>query len=254
MARGPSLRDWQRRRFTGSRGSTISEQYFRIRSFLLAKALAKVKRRNWRPDLVRLGSAYGGHVVASSLLGEKSVCYSAGVGEDVTFDLEVIRRFGCEVHAFDFTPRSIRFIEPIVRSEPKLHFYEFGLWSSDGELEFFEPRNPSHVSYSALNLQRTRHSLVAPVRCLESIMLGLGHDHVDLLKLDIEGAEIEVLESMVASSRIRPRVICLEFDQPRPLKVVLSCVRCLERAGYEIVDIERWNYSFVARQPACGSE
>ena len=39
-------------------------------------------------------------------------------------------------------------------------------------------------------------------------MRELGHDHIDLLKLDIEGAEFAVLEKMTAES-VRPKIICV---------------------------------------------
>ena len=39
-------------------------------------------------------------------LSTGSVIYSFGVGDNVAWDLEMIRRFGCTVHAFDPTPAS----------------------------------------------------------------------------------------------------------------------------------------------------
>ena len=58
----------------------------------------------------RLGSKYCGWEVAVEKITKDSVCYSFGVGEDVSFDLELINRFGVVVHAFDPTPRSINWV------------------------------------------------------------------------------------------------------------------------------------------------
>ena len=60
-----------------------------------------------REDLICLGDLnYGGYMLPESLLGEDSVCYLAGTGEDISFDLGVIARFGCRVYALDPVPRA----------------------------------------------------------------------------------------------------------------------------------------------------
>ena len=58
-----------------------------------------------------LGTSYGGWAIPEDLLSADSVCYSAGVGTDVSFDAELIKRYGCKVHAFDLTPTSVAFIK-----------------------------------------------------------------------------------------------------------------------------------------------
>jgi hypothetical protein len=45
--------------------------------------------------------------ICPGALSVSSVVYFFGVGEDVSFELEMIRQFGVRVHAFDPTPRSI---------------------------------------------------------------------------------------------------------------------------------------------------
>ena len=46
---------------------------------------------------------------------------------------------------------------------------------------------------------------------LKNIMQKLNHTHIDLLKLDIEGAEINVLNQML-NDNIFPKYLCIEFD------------------------------------------
>jgi FkbM family methyltransferase len=222
----------------------VRSGYLRLRSRVLASAFRITRRVRRVPSLVRIGTVYGGHVVPAGLLGADAVCYSAGLGEDASFDLGLIERFGCDVYVFDFTPRAVRYAESVGHGQPKLHFYPWGLWNEDTTLEFFAPRDPSHVSYSAKNLQRTNQTIQAPVRTVASVANELGHDRIDLLKLDIEGAEIEVVASLLESGP-RPTVVCLEFDQPDTIGRVHGCLRALRRSGYAVVSIERWNYTFA---------
>lgn len=44
-------------------------------------------------------------------LNSNSIVYSFGVGEDISFDEEVIHEFGCPVYAYDPTPKSKIFVE-----------------------------------------------------------------------------------------------------------------------------------------------
>ena len=49
------------------------------------------------------------------------------------------------------------------------------------------------------------------VDTIKNIMERFNHKHIDLLKLDIEGAEIKVLERMF-DDNIYPKYLCIEFD------------------------------------------
>jgi FkbM family methyltransferase len=216
-------------------------------------ARAKRRVRRWvegpihaRPELglEKIGSDYGGWIVPTALVRETWRCYNGGVGEDVTFDLGLIERFGCDVFAFDPTPRAIAYAEPIAAREPRFHFLPVGLWSTETVMKFWAPRDPTHVSHSALNLQRTSEWFEAPCRSVSSLMTELGHDAIDLLKIDIEGAEHTVLASTLAAG-VRPTVLCFEIDQPvAPLRFWRT-LRMIRAHGYSLVAVDGWNYTFL---------
>lgn len=193
-------------------------------------------------ELVRLGSDYGGWIVPRRLLRPGAICYCAGVGEDATFDLELIR-YGCLVVSIDPTPRAIQYGERIALQEPGFTLVPIGLWSAPASLRFYAPRDPTHVSHSLVNLQRTSDYFEAECTTVRLLAEKLGHDHVDLLKLDIEGAEYEVLASVLHDGPL-PGTICVEFDQPSPMAAVRRMVSDLRKAGYKPVAIERWNVTF----------
>ena len=75
-------------------------------------------------------------------------------------------------------------------------------------------------------------------------MKELGHDHPDLLKMDIEGAQHVVIESLV-HDRVLPAVLCVEFDQPALLSDTRRSLRLLRGAGYALVKGEGFNMTFV---------
>jgi hypothetical protein len=80
-------------------------------------------------------------------------------------------------------------------------------------------------------------------------MRELGHTRLDLLKLDIEGAEYEVLKS-IGSTRIG--VLCVEFDENfHPLDAgyvdrITSAILSLKRQGFEMIHTTgNANYTFL---------
>lgn len=220
----------------------------KLRDSYRARIVPRLLRRRLkpvpRPDLEDLGDDNASWVVPTSRLSSSSICYCVGVGEDVSFDLALIEQFGCKVWAFDPTPRAIRFAEGHAAREERFHFLPVGLWSEDTTLRFYAPSNPAWVSHSAVNLQNTSEYFEAPCRSVASLMKELGHGRIDLLKMDVEGAEYEVLDGMMRDA-VAPRILCVEFDQPMPTRRTIDMVSRLTDHGYLLTHIQGWNYTFV---------
>jgi len=198
-------------------------------------------------SMEKLGTDYGGWYVPTDLIDSGWICYSGGAGEDISFDLALREQFGCDVWIFDPTPRAIQFVRQQIHDKSGIHFMPAGLWSSKTTLRFYQPRDPSHVSHSVVNLQKTEDYFESECYAVSDLMSTLGHKQIDLLKIDIEGAEHAVIQDML-SCDIRPRVLCIEIDQPAS---PLQCFKTLGRireAGYELAAIDGWNFSFVREE------
>ncbi|MGD8780192.1 MAG: FkbM family methyltransferase [Ignavibacteria bacterium] len=222
--------------------------------------------------LEMLGTEYGGWTIPVNLINENSICYCVGAGEDISFDCLLAEKFHCKVHIFDPTPRSNKHISKLresVENNKKmatcssdfysikkenlslLHFYPYGIWDTDEIKKFYSPRDPNHVSHSILNLQKTSNYFEAECKKISSIMETLDHDKINLLKLDIEGAEYKVIESIFRSN-IFPKILCVEFDEihnPSDLdyiKRIRKTVNKIKQKGYHLVAVEkRSDFTFV---------
>jgi FkbM family methyltransferase len=177
------------------------------------------------PGLQRLGNRYGGYVVPLDLIDEGWICYSGGLGEDISFE-------------------SVSYVTATVDGNDRFTFLPVGLWSTDSTVEFFVPANAGHVSHSILNLQKTNDSITATCRSLQSLMRELGHHRIDLLKLDVEGAEYEVLEPVFAGD-LSCRVLCIDFHKVTSLDHMVVSVNRLRNAGYIPVHVYRTDVTFV---------
>lgn len=190
----------------------------------------------------RLGSIYGGWTVPVDMLDASSVVMSVGVGDDISFDQALSDRFGCTVHGFDPTPRSIQFIEELRPDNFVLH--RFAISDVDGTARFFPPEKDHHISYSLVERTSERPAIeVTTLRLSSAIGLISDGRNVDLLKLDIEGAEVQVVEDMVRSG-IRPKVLLIEFDARR-LRQVSKTLRWIRIMGYRGICTEGLNASFL---------
>jgi len=128
-----------------------------------------------------LGTPYGGWQFISLDKQENINVISAGVGEDISFDVELINKYGCNVILIDPTPRAIIHYEEIKKrfgekkignydlssgkqpinaydlysiNESNLNFVDKALTNkSNSSVKFYPPINEEFVSYSISNFQ-----------------------------------------------------------------------------------------------------
>jgi len=204
------------------------------------------------PGLRRLGSRYGGYVVPLDLIDEGWIGYSGGLGEDISFELELVARCRCHIYGFDPVPKSITYVAATVDRNDRFTFFPVGLWSTDSTAEFYVPAKADHVSHSIVNLQGTNDSIMPTCRSLQSLMTELGHPRIDLLKLDVEGAEYEVLKPVFAGD-LSCRVLCIDFHKVTSLDQMVASVNRLRDAGYVPVHVYQTDVTFVRKPHHAGA-
>lgn len=198
---------------------------------------------------VRLGSDYGGWVICPDTISEDSIVYSFGIGEDISFDLELIKNYKCRVFAFDPTPRSIQWLKK--QDLPlELYYFDYGISDFDGKSQFFVPENPNHISHSIIHHSNTKNrSINVQIRRLETITTDLGHKHIDILKMDIEGAEYQVIKDIL-SSNFEIHQILVEFHHRfinNGIVKTKEIIGLLNNNGYKLFNVSSSTeeYSFI---------
>ena len=217
---------------------TMIRQAVRVVRRIAKSAFGKEKyyRAETRCPRLTLGNLDAGFTINPTLLTKNSVIYSFGIGTDISFDLECIRRFSADVYAFDPTPRSLTWIKS--QSIPsKFHIHSYGVSNLDGTIVLHPPIDPKHVSYSLV--ERPGDGAICPVYRLSTIMRMLGHTRIDLLKMDIEGSEYDVIEDLLRE-RLPIAQICVEFHHRWPeignRKTELA-IEHLRSAGYRLFHV-----------------
>ena len=177
-------------------------------------------------------------------LDAQATIYSGGVGEDITFEQELIRRFGVKIHIFDPSPVAAQTIEQA--NNDRLLFKPVGLTGTGkGSFTVGGGTGSSTWLKAGGNDGLTCTSLIKE-------MGQNRHDAIDLLKIDIEGFEYEVLESCL-SHGISIRQLCVEFHDffPEiPKAKTNEMIRMLRSHGFELIHRHRHDHTFLRRDLA----
>ncbi|MFZ5940128.1 MAG: FkbM family methyltransferase [Bacteroidota bacterium] len=199
------------------------------------------------------GNKHAGFFICPDLLDSHSVVYSFGIGEDISFDQAVIENHGCTVCGFDPTPKSVNWINGL-SPDNNFRFFDFGISEKSGPVEFFLPKNPDHVSGSLLAQSNvdTMRKVRVEMKSLPDIMTQLGHDHIDVLKMDIEGAEYGVL-AHILKQKLRIGQILVEFHDrffDKGTRLSEKTIKALEKNGYRIFAVSgtKEEVSFIHRR------
>ncbi len=195
------------------------------------------------------GSEFGGWDIFIDDINKDSVVLSFGLGEDITFDTELIERFNLKVHGFDPTPKSIDWIESQTLSN-NFVLHKTGLADFNGTIDFNPPDDPNHVSHTILERSSTNSSSIkAPVKNINTIVSELELDEIDIIKMDIEGAEYSVITDFV-STNVRPKQLLIEFHHRFPgvgVSKTANAINEIRAMGYRLFCISPRGeeYSFI---------
>ncbi len=228
-------------------------------------------------NMTFVGSKPHGYWIPANFLDQNSICYCVGAGDDISFDTELKVLYDSKIFIFDPTPASklhFNTIKEISRQNQMmpsvsqddtftyrisfkqmedLHFISVGVWSEKTVLKFFDPGIENYVSHSAYLFKDSKNTAEFPVDTLKNFMSTFHHSTIDILKLEIEGAEYEVLDNLIRD-RLDIKVILVEFDEIFHKKGISHFFRIkkyykrLKKAGYVLVhSTEMFKRTFIRK-------
>ncbi|MAF83971.1 MAG: FkbM family methyltransferase [Gammaproteobacteria bacterium] len=123
-------------------------------------------------------------------------------------------------------------------------FHPWAITNHDATIRFY-PRirrdgSLSTVQYTTNPEEGSQeHAVEVPAFTTESAMSKLGHESIDLMKMNIEGAEYEVLDNLL-DSRVFPKQIIVEFHHRFPtigLDKTRQILARLRGSGYKLIAV-----------------
>lgn len=146
------------------------------------------------------------------------VVYGVGCGEDISWDMGMVDKYGAKVYLFDPTPKSLRYVRPIQAryGDEKMVLTEEGMSNAEGSLTFTLPKEKSFVSMRQVEdgiMNTGGGEITVRVNTLKNWMNKFDHDYLDVLKIDIEGSEYDVLEQLIEEKWFPFTQLLVEFHQ-----------------------------------------
>lgn len=213
---------------------------FYLNFFFLRKNISHYK------NLSKFGDHYGGWVVPFDIINESSIIYDFGIGENITFDVELNKAFRVQIYGFDPTPKSKKFIEQNYQDFTSFHFNNFGIWKNDEIKKFYLPSNSTYISHSLENIHKSTEFIETEFKKMSTIMKLLNHKYIDLLKLDIEGAEEQVIRNIIEED-ITIKILCLEIHLENGLKNIKGLIQLLKKNNFYLISIDKLNLTFIKK-------
>ena len=174
------------------------------------------------------------HHFVLGLLGKGSVIIDLGANRG-HFSTEVSRDCGATCYAIEAVPR----LYELIPENTSIRKYNLAICKADGPVSFNISSQEESGSMSALPDSMLEESITVQGMTLKSFMDANNLDQIDLLKMDIEGAEIELLKSIDDSTLRKIRQITVEFHDFLPYfdqagDIVLIKAR-LKRLGFTCI-------------------
>ena len=243
-------------------------QIMRLKNFLVHSQNRAVCRifiwRFQRPypdmELIRLGTSYGGWWIprfSSETLPPGSILVSAGLGSDVSFDKEMLSR-GFSCIGLDPLEEAVEYSKSELANFSQFFPINSGLSDVHGVMKFYAPRISEHDSWSVNNMHDTdpllsRSFEVVSIGDLEQMFPTLKNSTYRILKMDIEGGEIPVLNQII-DTKIKFDYLAVEIDYLALIPFfslkkrishtfsVWKIMIGLEALGYNLCKTENFNF------------
>ncbi len=233
------------------------------KSTLPARALAAVSRRvksvlmlpiERYSNIVRVPPCY--QVYAPSL-GPQSVVLDCGTGHDANFSMAMIRRFGTTCFGLEPTRRYHKHLRALSEDHPnRFRHFDYAIAARQGTAIFNEvlgreSGSLSHDHTNVLSYPSIRYTVETVG--LADIFNLLGVRFIDLIKLDVEGAEYEFFDAADTEWVKRVGQFVVEFHHhciPRyTTQENTRIVNFLSAVGFTSYSLDGINYLFYQSGP-----
>ena len=234
-----------------------------IQNIIVTKIVSFSYLKNVSLDLTRLGTNYGGWFIPENILhaiDKKRVLVSGGLGHDVSFD-KILLEKGFEIIGLDPLSECCDFARTELGDSKSVSIIEKGLWTNSGNIDFFPPKNKTHDSWSITNTQSALPQEATTFKVISLTDLireypSIGNSDFSMLKLDIEGAESEIMKKLFTSD-YKFDFVGIEMDFlslipflaiKRRLRAIINArqnMKIFQSAGYIFVLKENFNFFWI---------
>jgi len=171
-----------------------------------------------------------GHTFFDKFIHKDSIVVDLGANQGV-FSQIMVERFGCSCYAVEANYDVFKSFAADKRLKP----FNFAVTKHAGTVDFYISENSEASSLSAVEGVAVQRKVTAPSDRLDEFLKGQNLTSVDLLKMDIEGAEIDVMDSCsddLLQSISQMTIEFHDFNGMASKEDVSRVIRRLESLGF----------------------
>lgn len=225
-------------------------------SFLKNEVVNKLKRYYRKRRAKKIDIRY---VKPNYIFIDKFNCRSTiidvGCGYEADFSLYMIEKYGLRSFGIDPTRKHAKFLEALSKEKKgKFHFFPLAVTSQDGKISFNESaeNESGSILRDHINVKKdTVFSYEVESVTLSGLLLRLGLDRADYIKLDIEGAEYELIQKTDAKTLEKFNQIFIEFHHHcldrYSEKNTKDVVKHMRKEGFKNFSFDGRNYLFYRK-------
>jgi FkbM family methyltransferase len=200
----------------------------------------------WLYGLMKIGPCY----FVRNTLNNQSIVLDCGLGNDADFSGALITRYGVHCHGVDPTRKHQPALAAIAAKYGSLfRLHQLAVAGRGGFVTFYESIDQVSGSVFEGHVNAAHStSYSVPSMTIGDLMASIGAATVDVLKLDIEGAEYEVLAGMDDRTFAKIGQLVVEFHHHCVKGVTRDdtnrAVARLDGLGYRRYSVDGINYLF----------
>ncbi len=253
---------------------TLIRSFPRLRNFLVNGKLYLSHPVMWRPAIKRILRTSKAHKLGITIVkpqetylyiddfNPSSTIIDVGCGKDADLSVYLISRYGLKSYGVDPTlkhNKSLKDIENITHG--KFKHVSLAVSSQAGDLAFYETLDHEsgsfYKSHKNILTDRIRSYKVKAVT-ISGLLKHLGLQSADFIKLDIEGAEYELLNSMDLDDLKKFKQVYIEFHHHAFKQFTINDTKAIVRKicniGFDVFSLEDYNYLFYKRSKRFNGE
>lgn len=206
----------------------------------------------------RLGTKYGGWWIDTKSISPAPLLIDCGLGEDISFPVAFLGRYSdAKVIGVEVNPRSLAYCK--THAPNNMEILTRAFWSTNGEtLTFHLPRSQENLPKGADGVSGSLidsheyvtggNSFAVETIDLPTLLQHAGRNECDVLKMDIEGAEYDVLAALAKSGELKHvKQLLVEFHHKvthHAMEETDHAVALITSCGFRLIHVESRNYIF----------
>jgi FkbM family methyltransferase len=186
-----------------------------------------------------------GHTFYSKSLYPKSTVLDLGANLGA-FSQHIASKYKCNTYLVEASPA----LFAQINETALVHKYNYAITGKDGFVTFYESSRIDAGNIVAPNSKSTGNTFEVKARSIASLIAEIGLETIDLLKIDIEGAEIELFDNIGDEDLKHFKQITIEFHDSVTIpnvspKDVNRVIKKLHSMGFYGIAMGKKNFDWL---------